>query len=159
MRFTIINAKKKNPSYERNRSMQMFISIAAAEIVMLTLMVVLFVKLRNDVDAPLLISVMIIVAGVLTYFIRKSVLVSHSVMMFCLLALQIIIYVDLPQMTPVGQGEIVVNPTDAIPLVFLIGDIFIVRWLLAHGIEIEGEEDTTQPKPTRVLDFEDRIKR
>ena len=61
MRFTLINSKKKSPFFSLGRNRDVFIILAAAEIALLMLMLLLFVKLRTMVDAPLLISAMLIV--------------------------------------------------------------------------------------------------
>ncbi|VVC01514.1 Uncharacterised protein [uncultured archaeon] len=159
MRFTLIDSKKKSPSFERKRGMQFFLSIAAAEIMMLMLMVVLFIKLRGSVDVPLMVSGMLIVIGVLTYFIRKSAIIAHSVLMFCVLALQIMLYMDLPKVQ-LGSGNIrgEFTTTDALPFLFVAIDILLVRWILSHGIKIETE-DAPPVKTVRALDFEERTRR
>ena len=158
MRFTLINSKKKSPFFSLGRNRDVFIILAAAEIALLMLMLLLFVKLRTMVDAPLLISAMLIVMGVFTYFARQSVTLAQSVLIFCVLALQIIFYVDL-QPVQWQYFDLKINTNDVLPICFVVFDIAMVGWVLSRGIRV-GEEERLEDAPkVRDIDFEERTRR
>ena len=158
MRFTLLDPGKKSPSFELGRSRSVFLSIAAAEIALLMLMVLLFIKLRTVVDAPILISVMIIIIGVFTYFARQSTILAQTVLMFCVLALEINLYMDLPP-TQLQYYSLKANSTDLLPFIFVAIDIALAWWILARGIRVGEEEKVEEVREVRSIDFEERSRR
>jgi len=158
MRFNLNDPKMKTASFSHGRSRDLFIILAASEIALMVLMVLLFIKLKAMVDAPILISAILIVIGVFTYFARTSSTLAQSMLIFCVLASEIILFIDLQQ-TPWTFSDLKVNANDVVPVVFVAFDIVMVAWVLSHGIHIGEEEKVEDARKVREIDFEERSRR
>ena len=159
MRFTTLNpADAPKRPLESNRHIRTFLIITAAEIMLLTLMVVLFVTLRMAVDLPILVSAMLLVIGVLYYFFRQSVVIAQTVLIFCMLALEMVLFANAPPIL-VGFDWVKFALSDFLLIIFAAFDILAVYWIMGSGSRSEEEEEIRNQKVVQTQDFEDRAMR
>lgn len=150
MRFTMFQpSSRAGPSFSQRRNRRVFLSIAAAEVALLTMLLLLFLRLRSSIDQSLLLSLILLVMGVLTYGFVRSVTLAQSALFLCTLGAEVLLYTGLPPMM-LSFSSISVLSTDLMPPLFFALDVLLVVWIMGHGmgslLEAEGKESSNSKK-------------
>jgi hypothetical protein len=128
------------PIFSKSSQKRIFLSIAAAEIALLSLLLLLFFSLKEIFDPSALLSIAILVLGAFTYGFIRSVALAHSTLFLCILAIELLLYFTLP----VGNISFVLwtMPSNEVMLaVFAAIDIFLAYWIFGPGIASSLEQE------------------
>ena len=157
MRFNaILDSKRlRAPSFSARQSRYAFTVIACAEIVLLTLFLLLFIQLKDLFDPALLLSVMLVLFGAFTFAFTRSLSIAQSVLFISALLLEFMLYSSLPAYPLYSSQGLKLTSSDVMPYVFALADLLLLYWILTRGLGMASDEEMTAPSGDLSAEFPD----
>jgi hypothetical protein len=132
--------QRSAPSFSRKAHRQVFITMAAAEMALLCILILVFVRYHLTFD-PIHISAALLVAlAAGSWMVRRSVALAQMVFFFALAGLELFLLLDPPFKTLALLDIVTVN-TDWLPPFFILLDIVVLWYFLVRAADMEDEEN------------------
>lgn len=132
------------PSFSRKSHLQVFLTMAAAEIALLAVLILSFIRYRSQFDLVQLSGALILALVVGSWMVRRSLMLSQIVFFFSLLTVELYMMAEPPFQSFLIYSNISFTP-DYLPLLFLALDVVVLGFFLLReaGLEeeVEGEDE------------------
>lgn len=138
MRFTM-KSGKSGPSFSGRLHQFTFLSMAAAELALLALSILLFIRFRNDFDPATLGSTLLVVLALGSWYLHRGLLPAHIIFFASLLSLEMLLLTTLPTQ-PIDLW-IYQMPFEYLLWAFVILDLLVLGALYNYGSASQDENE------------------
>ncbi len=139
------------PAYSRKRHRQVFLTMAAAEMALLSILILSFIRYRLTFDNIQMAAVLMVALAAGSWMVRHSFFLAQIVFLVSLVSLEVMLLVEPPFGT-LSIFDIVWVTSDYLPLFFLVVDIAVLWFFVIRqgGAQEEEEEEDKEPaKPKK----------
>ncbi|MDE1798689.1 MAG: hypothetical protein KGH63_04780 [Candidatus Micrarchaeota archaeon] len=132
------------PMYSRKRHRQVFLTMAAAELTLLCVLIISFIRYRLQFDLIELAAGLMVVLALGSWLVRHSVVLAQVILFLSLISLELFLLADPPFQSFRLAGIIKIT-SDLLPALYLAVDVAVLWYFLLREAGLEDEEEESKP--------------